>query len=53
MTKEIKEDIESGLHGQWEKMYWKICKAVKQFDHPEQESPQNYEVDYNILYCEV
>jgi hypothetical protein len=53
MTKEIKEDIESGLHGQWEKMYRKICKAVKQFNHPEQESPQNYEVDYNILYCEV
>lgn len=54
MMKEIKDDIESGLHRQWEKMYQKICKAVKQFDNSQvKDGPQNYEVDYDILYCEV
>jgi hypothetical protein len=49
--------VEAYAHALLENSYhawvYDYLKAVKQFNHPEQESPQNYKVDYNILYCEV
>ena len=53
MMKDIKEDVESGIHGEWEKMYKKICATVKMLDEQEQESNSDAEVDFSVLYCEV
>lgn len=52
MTKAIKDDVESGVHGEWEKMYRKISAAVYTSDDPEEES-ESAEVDYSVLMCEV
>jgi hypothetical protein len=53
-TKEIKEDIESGKHGEWEKMYKRICAAVKKSDEDEDAGGDDgKDVDYSVLYCEV
>lgn len=50
MAQDIKADVESGAHGEWEKMYKKICNAVK--DSEEQEVTVT-EADYVVLYEEV
>ena len=54
MTKAIKNDVDSGQHGDWEKMYRKICDAVKMSDEEEYEVNSNSNEDYDsVLYCEV
>jgi len=53
LTKGIKENVESGAHREWEKVYKKICTVVKQSDEQEEESVGDAEVDYSVLYCEV
>ena len=54
-TKEIKEDVESGKHGEWEKMYKRICAAVKKSDEDQDAGGDDGEdADYSVLYhCEV
>jgi hypothetical protein len=37
MTSDIKEDVDSGVHNKWEKMYRKINELVKKSDEQEQE----------------
>jgi hypothetical protein len=37
MTNDIKKDVDSGVHGKWEKMYRKITKVIKVTDKQEQE----------------
>jgi len=53
MTKDIKQDVDSGMQAEWEKMYRRICMAVKVSDEQEQESCNETEVDYDIMYCKV
>jgi len=50
MIKDIKEDVESGAHWEWKKVYKKICAMVKMSD--EQESDEDAE-DYSVLCCEL
>jgi len=50
MIKDIKEDVESGAHQEWKKVYKKICAMVKMSD--EQESNKDAE-DYSVLHCEL
>jgi hypothetical protein len=49
----IKDDVKSGQHGEWEKMYKKICTTVKTSDEEENEGDGDNDEDYSILYCEV
>jgi hypothetical protein len=54
MTKAIKDDVESGAHGKWEKLYKKICEAMNKSDQIDQgSSSSDDEMDYSILYAEV
>jgi len=54
MTNDIKEDVDSGVHDEWEKMYRKITEVVKTSDEQEQEGESSrIEVDYGALYCEL
>jgi hypothetical protein len=32
MMKAIKDDVELGAHGKWEKVYKKICNAINKSD---------------------
>jgi hypothetical protein len=54
-TKEIKQDIESRKHRQWEKMYKRICDAVKQSDEDKDAGINESDdaADYSVFYCEV
>jgi uracil DNA glycosylase len=38
MTKVIKDDVESGAHVKWEKLYKKICDAINKSDQNDQGS---------------
>jgi len=51
MTKDIKEDVDSRAHRQWEKVYKKICNAVKEL-HDQESDKEEVETDYSVLYCE-
>jgi hypothetical protein len=54
MTKVIKDDVESGAHGKWEKLYKKICNAINKSDQIDQgSSSSDDEMDYSVLYAEV
>ena len=53
MTKDIKSDINSGAHGEWEKMCKKVCAAAKAPDEQEQEVGGNAEVGHSALHSEV
>ncbi len=53
ITKAIKDDIKSGQHREWNKMYKKICTAVKTSDEGENEGDGDNDEDYCVLYCEV
>ena len=53
-TQAIKDDVESGLHGEWEKVYRKIGTFVKECNVTERVAEkERYEVDYDVLYEEV
>jgi hypothetical protein len=46
--------FESGAHGKWEKLYKKICDAIKKTDQIDQgSSSRNDKMDYSVLYAEV
>jgi hypothetical protein len=54
MTNDIKKDVDSGVHGKWEKMYRKIIEIRKGTEEQEQEDESScIEVDYGTLYCEL
>ncbi len=52
--KKIKDDVESGAHGKWEKLYKKICDAIKISDQIDQgSSSSDDKMDYSVLYAKV
>ena len=58
MTQDIKDDVSTGRHGQWEKIYRRICNVVKESKEKENENSgrmqgNQYVVDYNVMYEEV
>jgi uracil DNA glycosylase len=54
MTKVIKDDVESGVHVKWEKLYKKICDAINKSDQIDQGSSSSYdEMDYSVMYSKV
>ena len=54
MTKAIKDDVESGAHVKWEKLYKKICDAINKSDQIDQgSSSSDDKMDYSVLYAEV
>jgi hypothetical protein len=54
MMNDIKKDVDSGVHGIWEKMYRMITEVVKATDEQEQEGKSScIKVDYGALYCEL
>jgi hypothetical protein len=54
MSKAIKDDVESGAHGEWEKLYKKICDAINKSDQIDQgSSSSDDKMDYGVLYAKV
>jgi hypothetical protein len=54
MTKVIKDDVESGAHGKWEKLYKTICDAINKSDQIDQDSSSSGdEMDYSEVYAKV
>jgi hypothetical protein len=54
MMSQIKHSVESGNHEEWEKMYRKVCTAVRTHKEDECEGDGNDDEDYkSVLYCEV
>jgi hypothetical protein len=54
MVKAIKDDVELGPHGKWEKGCKKICDAMNKSDQIDQGSPSSDdEMDYSVLCAEV
>jgi hypothetical protein len=54
MMKAIKDDVESGTHGKWEKVYKEICIAINKSDQIDQGgSSSDDETDYSVLYAKV
>jgi hypothetical protein len=54
MMKVIKDDVELGAHGKWERLYKKICDAINksdQIDHGSSSSDDK--MDYSVLYAKV
>ena len=54
MVKAIKDDVELGPHGKWEKVYKKICDAMNKSAQIDQGSPcSDDEMGYSVLCTEV
>jgi hypothetical protein len=54
MTKGINDDVESGAHVKWEKLYKKICDAINKSDQIDQgSSSSDDKMDYSVLYVKV
>jgi hypothetical protein len=54
MTKVIKDDVESGAHGKWEKLYKTIWDAINKSDQIDQDSSSSGdEMDYSEAYAKV
>jgi hypothetical protein len=54
MVKAIRDDVESGAHGKWEKLYKKICDAINKSDQIHQgSSSSDDKMDYSVMYAEV
>jgi hypothetical protein len=54
MMKAIKDAVESGAHGKWEKLYKKICDAINKSGQIDQgSSSSDDKIDYSVLYAEV
>jgi hypothetical protein len=55
MTKVIKDDVESGAHGKWEKLYKKICDAINKslIRLTKAAHLVMKKMDYSILYAKV
>jgi hypothetical protein len=54
MTKLIKDDVELGAHGKWEKLFKKICDAINKSDLIDQGcSSSDDKMDYSVLNAKV
>jgi hypothetical protein len=54
MTKKIKSDVDSGLHGEWEKTYKELCKAINGAERAEEDiSKEAMEAECKVLFEEV
>ncbi len=54
MMKAIKDDVKSGAHAKWEKLYKKICEVMNKSDQIDQgSSSSDDEMDYSVLYAKV
>jgi len=56
MATEIGEDVASGLHRKWEKLYKQICEGKKRMEEQlviEEAGEEEEEEDDSVLYCEV
>jgi hypothetical protein len=54
MTKKIKSDVDSGLHGEWEKIYEELCKAINGAERAEENiSEEAMEAECKVLFEEV
>jgi hypothetical protein len=55
MMKAIKDDVESGAHGKWEKVYKKICGVMNKSDQQDHQGvlSSDDEMDYSVLYAKV
>jgi hypothetical protein len=54
MTKKIKSDVDSGLHGEWEKTYKELCKAINSAERAEEDiSEEAVEPECKVLFEEV
>jgi uracil DNA glycosylase len=54
MMKAIKDDVESGAHGKWEKLYKKICDAINKSDQIDQgSSSSDDKMDYIITIYNI
>jgi hypothetical protein len=54
MMNYIKKDVDSGVHGEWEKMYRKSTKVMKVTNEKDQEGKSRcINVDYSAMYCEL
>jgi hypothetical protein len=54
MMKAIKDDVELGAHGMWEKPYKKICKAMDKSNQIDQgSSSSDDKMDYSVLYANM
>jgi hypothetical protein len=54
MMKAIKDNVESGAHGKWEKLYKKICEVMNKSDQIDQgSSTSDDKIDYSVLHAEV
>jgi hypothetical protein len=49
MMKAIKDDVELGAHGKWEKLYKKICEAMNKSDQIDQgSSSSDDKIDFTV-----
>jgi polyhydroxyalkanoate synthesis regulator phasin len=55
MTKKIKSDVDSGLHGEWEKRTYKeLCKAINGAERAEEDiSKEAMEAECKVMFEEV
>jgi hypothetical protein len=54
MTKKIKSDVDSWLHGEWEKTYEELCKAINGTERAEEDiSEEAMEAECEVLFEEV
>jgi hypothetical protein len=54
MVKKIKSDVDSRLHGEWEKTYKELCKAINGAERAEEDiSEEAMEAECKVLFEEV
>jgi hypothetical protein len=54
VTKKIKSDVDSGLHGEWEKTYKELCKAINSAERAEEDiSKEAMEAECKVLLKEL
>jgi hypothetical protein len=54
MTKKIKSDVDSRLHGEWEKTYKELCKAINGAERAKEDiSEEAMEAECEVLFEEV
>jgi hypothetical protein len=54
MMKKIKRNLDSGLHGEWEKTYKELCKAINGAEKAEEDiSKEAVEAECEVLFEEV
>jgi hypothetical protein len=54
MTKKIKSNVDSGLHGEGDKTYEELCKAINGAERAEEDiSEEAMETECEVLFEEV